>query len=239
MKIYRILKKRKRKPEKDINKSPKSLSGSGENEMDKGWVYIFASADQAPGYVKIGYSKDVEVRKQSWEECGLELKELDDEDENAFYHFKIVESLVHAELYNERRRYNCSSHKKYPRGHKEWFEIEESKALESVRRWRRWVVKQKPFDDEGMLTPGWSRRLEIIPLNIKDKWDDWTKPGTRESCRLFLEQSSANSVWRRFRNHILRKDQWFVFVGVIILFLLHIFHGFNGVAFGAVGLIAL
>jgi hypothetical protein len=145
----------------------------GTKSMTTGFNYILSSSSSAPGYLKIGYTaRPIDLRRNELEHiCGIELKEVRDEHQRRVMHSYIVEQLSHIELSNYRRTYECSC----CTVHKEWFEIDESRALEAVERWRRWVGDA--LDSQGKLKPYWAEKVRLLCMGIPVvDWKCWTQP---------------------------------------------------------------
>ncbi|MCJ1279589.1 hypothetical protein MMC21_007413 [Puttea exsequens] len=136
-----------------------SLKGS--SELVDGYIYILRFKDH-PGCVKIGQTTNpIETRCKQINKCvNAELEAFNDSDFCSVPNHARVEKLIHLELRNYRRKFQCHS----PicnRGHQakdhnvnlkedgftqhgEWFEIPEKKAVEVVERWRTWI-STKPY----------------------------------------------------------------------------------------------
>ncbi|KAF4631014.1 hypothetical protein G7Y89_g7117 [Cudoniella acicularis] len=242
--IYKFLKGRYRR-----NKSNNSSIKEMDDEPESGCVYIYAPTDCLEGYVKIGKGKDKWKRLKDWKKCGLKLEEVKDKYKNSFYHYGMVESLVKHELYNCRRQYKdmCKVHNER---HEEWFEIDQAKALKCVDKWRRWVLEQKPFDNEGNLTPFWEWRSEKIPSKVSQlSWDSWTNPAVRgyitsEHYGFWVEYwgfcLNGSGLAKNFRAHFRRKDEKFWRRGLFISTLMYLRHwNVYDVALGFIALIIL
>ena len=145
------------------------------SDTTPGYIYIFTLPSR-PGYVKIGKTEIALQNRVSQQKtcCKLSYSLIQDANDKPFRWYGIVEQLVMAELHNCRRRLSCSKRKK---GHDEWYEISEEKALEVVERWRRWMVQGEPYDSNGLLTPFWVQKHEDAirdPANIR--WEEWLCP---------------------------------------------------------------
>lgn len=225
----------------------KCLKDSHSPKHKTGWVYMFKSPERAPKHVKIGISHDEpSERKKKWEQCHGQLIVAEDPDGNAFDHFSIVESLIKAELYEHRRRVDCAVCPRQKTGqqkkHEEWYEIDTTRAVKHITRWRSWIKSQTPFDDDGNLTPYWRWRVDELPkiLDTVD-WDKWTNPSLFEYWMYQVNTSNDKSLQslRPLVSHLSRKDAWFSVVGIVILQALYINLGLFGVVWGILGLIAL
>jgi hypothetical protein len=130
-------------------------------EKDDGFVYIFKSATD-PRYLKIGKMKhkSPDDRIKQWS-CPVKIpyRQVPDAKERSFRYYGLVESLVHAELTNERRKLTCTRCKrKNSKGeivfieHDEWFQTTEEHALEVVKKWRNWIIERRPYRWDGFFT---------------------------------------------------------------------------------------
>ncbi|KAH8787352.1 T5orf172 domain-containing protein [Hyaloscypha sp. PMI_1271] len=164
---------------------------------DDGYIYIFRSKSDAfpgPKYVKIGKTKQKpEKRKDQWRgTCKFDFVHVEDENDKRFLHYHKVERIVHAELYNERRKYKCNKCNKCNKGkrfhhlelgegsvlptpteHGEWFEVSEEKALEVVNKWRDWVIKNEPYRPDGTLHARWMWKCATGSFWMDGTEDDW------------------------------------------------------------------
>ncbi|KAL5349839.1 hypothetical protein ACLOAV_004873 [Pseudogymnoascus australis] len=161
-------------------------------DKEKGSVYIY-KLDSSEGHVKIGKSKQKHgLRVKQWaQSCKLPFERIFDLNDKRFLHYGIVEKLVHAELSNERKTYQCGACKR--KGgrqsedtkvdHAEWFEVKESDALEITERWRGWLVHQKPYSKDGALRRIWVwKHGQLSEANTVDyerwvvlTWSDWSE----------------------------------------------------------------
>lgn len=130
-----------------------------------GYVYIFKSADR--NLVKIGKATNVARRKQQIR-TGCQLEDLDEVDSGS-YHIRYperVERLVHLELLNFRANVICqhlrgNSSEEIEQEHREWFDVPEDVAVQSVQRWREFV--EKAYTPEGTIREHWARKATLMP----------------------------------------------------------------------------
>jgi hypothetical protein len=170
-----------------------------------GHVYIYTSPDVSD-CVKIGETKNTpEERIKQWGNCKITTEHVHDPGYVPFKHYKLVERLIEAELFNERCKYTCGICKrksvsppqngKEPemRNHGEWYKIIEGDAVAKVRRWREWFVLCEPYDDDGRLKPEWSARLESISKRSGEDVNEWVSAVTRP---LEITDTTPDSVSR-------------------------------------------
>jgi hypothetical protein len=194
-----------------------------------GYIYAFGSPESAPKHMKIGKTRLLtEERTEQWRKCKLHVSEIhmDKSHRNPFPHFHIVESLIMAELHNERRRYKCGV---CHQTHQEWYEIEPKQALPKIIRWRTWILTQDPFDENSNLRPYWQWKVDRLRhgLDMID-WDAWTQPKKWHFSQEYIEYS-VETFWKGYSMKALigtdRKDKRFVINGVFFLLLLQIWRG--------------
>jgi T5orf172 domain len=174
-----------------IRRTGVTKSPDGPN-LDHGYVYIFKSP-AFPGYIKIGSTKQApEEREKQWStRCNFECVHIVDENDKSFRFYGIVERIIHAELYNEQRKFYCdncrSNHllslakrgkEKLPRRteHSEWFEISETQAKEVVNKWRDWVIHQEPYKQDATLRSCWLWKHDMGTKWMKGseaEWEAW------------------------------------------------------------------
>ncbi|ELR03920.1 hypothetical protein GMDG_06451 [Pseudogymnoascus destructans 20631-21] len=161
-------------------------------DKEKGFVYMY-KLDSSEGNVKIGKSKQKHgLRVKQWaNSCKLPFERISDPDDKRFLYYGIVEKLVHTELSNSRKTYECGTCKKNGRkqkedakaDHAEWFKVAEPDALEVVERWRGWLVRHQPYGKDGALRGIWiwkhRKLLEANTDNFKEwpilMWSDWSE----------------------------------------------------------------
>jgi hypothetical protein len=178
--------------------------------LKHGYVYIFKS-DRFPGHVKIGSTvKAPDVRIKEWgTACKFKTIQVTDKNDTAFRFCRIVEQIVHAELYNEQRRFYCDRCKMKhrfamakrvkgtgeteldvrPTEHGEWFEISETEALKVVNKWRDWMIHQEPYKEDATLLSCWVWKYDMGTKWMKGteaEWEAWRKFGWLDKSRLNL-----------------------------------------------------
>ena len=197
--ILRLIRRQKSKP-------------AAASTLKHGYIYIFKS-DRFSGYVKIGSTVEApDTRIKQWEtKCKFKAIRIVDQYDTAFKFCRIVEQIVHAELYNEQRKFYCyecnmahrlkMTDKKMATGgtgldlrpteHGEWFEIPESKALKVVNKWRDWVIHQQPYREDGTLLSSWVWKYEMGTKWMKGteaEWEFWRYFGWLDSFRFTLHE---------------------------------------------------
>lgn len=164
-----------------------------------GYVYIFKS-DRFPGDVKIGSTVKAPLdRITKWGKlCNFIPFHVTDKNDKAFRFCRIVEQIVHAELYNERKIFICDRcNKKHrfpmvtgkkepgekelggkelgvrPTEHGEWFTISETKALEVVNKWRDWMIREEPYTEAAALRSRWVWKHDMGTKGMKGTEEEW------------------------------------------------------------------
>ena len=173
---------------------------SGE-ALNQGYIYIFRSPDLR-GLVKIGMTRaSIEARQSSIRKClSTTVEPFDIKTFSLVQNYSRVERLVHLELWNQRRCFDCSS----PHGskvkkstvHDEWFEISEAEATQVVGRWRKWT-STRPYSG-GLLSMMEKRRIrrfseddQFLNMVFKDISNDewsWNDFMTFPAWKLYLLQ---------------------------------------------------
>jgi hypothetical protein len=129
-----------------------------------GYVNIFKSPNGK--LVKIGNATDVNLRKQQIQ-AGCQLKDLDQVRVSSIYveHPERVTRLVHLELLNFGAKIPC--HRQHGAGreaveqeHREWFDVSESVAVESVQVWRDFA--DHAYTSEGILKENWANWIAML-----------------------------------------------------------------------------
>lgn len=110
-----------------------------------GFIYAYKSPS-APEHIKIGCGKYSEDRIKAWGKCAIPEEPIHDPDNRAVLRYSLVERLIHTELADRRRKFQCWKCKSYSKTrtakrngagpdhveyncHDEWFEVSPEKAL--------------------------------------------------------------------------------------------------------------
>jgi hypothetical protein len=141
-----------------------------EEKKKAGHVYIYTfpeSYHDPHPYIKIGYAEDVKVRMGQWKsQCGYPPKLLGQFPAD---HYVKVENLVHAQLWNQRKREKdgcptCGVK------HKEWFKVDSMTVNKNIGLWTSWM-RQQPYTDEGFLQDKWRVRIEGFDMADSGCWE--------------------------------------------------------------------
>ncbi|KIL96268.1 hypothetical protein FAVG1_01012 [Fusarium avenaceum] len=156
-----------------INKEIKKKLLRPLSEVEKkpaGHVYIYTfpeSYHDAHPYIKIGYAVDVKVRMAEWKsQCGYPPELLG---QFPAEHYAKVEKLVHAQLWNQRKRERdgcpaCGVK------HKEWFKVDTMTVNKNIGLWTTWM-RQQPYNDDGVLQDKWRVRIEGFDMTDPSCWE--------------------------------------------------------------------
>jgi hypothetical protein len=192
-----------KKNKNDLNKKilhvirRQNVKPAAKSNLNHGYVYIFKSTRYS-GCVKIGSTvKEPDDRIKQWgSACKFIPIHVTDENDKAFRFCRIVEQIVHAELYNEQKKFYCDECKSKhyfsmtkreagtgkkelelrPSEHGEWFEVSEEKAKEVVNKWRDWVIHQEPYNQDATLRSCWLWKHDMATKRLKGtdaEWDAW------------------------------------------------------------------
>ena len=166
--------------------------------VGNGYIYMF-TLKEYPGYVKIGVTDShPDRRRDEWgAKCKIKCVYTKDPNNKRFSNNRIVERLIHAELYNKRRDFRCKEcnvrHSLHPdlatKRHVEWFQISEDEAREVVEKWRSWVITHQPFTPLGTLRDFWRFRLEAVNNG----------PAAVDSLHVIDWTMKAGYVWHCFK----------------------------------------
>lgn len=147
-----------------------------------GFVYMY-KFNSSKGHIKIGKSnqKHGERVEQQARSCKLPFERISDQYDKKFLHFGVVEKLVHLELSNQRKKYECGTCKTKSSGpkngakatHGEWFEVEEEHALKVIERWRGWFVRHQPYGKDGALRGIWIWKHRKLSEASTDDFGQW------------------------------------------------------------------
>ncbi|KAF4499725.1 hypothetical protein FAGAP_4090 [Fusarium agapanthi] len=156
----------------ETNKAMKKLLlGSLKKQETKngGNIYLYTYSESyhdAHPYIKIGFSENVRRRMQEWKyRCGYDAKVLG---EFPAEHYVKVERIVHAQLWNQRKREKacpaCNVR------HQEWFKVDAMTASKIIALWTGWM-RREPYDEEGNILDKWRVRIEGLNMADPDCWD--------------------------------------------------------------------
>jgi hypothetical protein len=165
------------------------------DDEQKGYMYILRSTEK-PGLLKLGCSKrDISERGKehtcvgdlTWVALG-----------NQVTHMKRAEKLAKRDLDHLRRDWWCP---KCSKTHEEWFEVDEERAMEVMRRWTKWINEQAPYGKDGKLKPIWVwlmdvRRAPRVLFGQDDhqaRWTKWKHVLSRPS-------SKTEIAWAKYSN---------------------------------------
>ncbi|KAI5371802.1 hypothetical protein J4E82_009542 [Alternaria postmessia] len=163
----------------------KATAPLGVIAQKRGFVYLFWDKEYF-GMVKIGYTKDLTQRLESWnQQCGREhIYHSSTECQVEIPHAHRVEQLVHAELKEYRKRRQCEG---CGTMHKEWFDAGQAHVVKVLRKWREWILQEPYVQDKE--SGEWVLKPEML-----DALESTCEPLPRE---VSTQKSGKKSVARR------------------------------------------
>jgi hypothetical protein len=122
---------------------------------DRGCIHVLESP-QHPGYVQIGKTEaNPGDRRRRQTDCDTKLVLLDpyDQCDTIVPCHTRLEKLIHTDLWNEHRTFECSCPTESDNGpgsYGEWFKIDKHEAVRRVHDWTEWMC-QEPYNAQGSL----------------------------------------------------------------------------------------
>ncbi|KAL8668401.1 MAG: hypothetical protein Q9168_006965 [Polycauliona sp. 1 TL-2023] len=157
----------------------------------QGYIYIYNFPGNF-GHVKIGVtSRMPEERLREWQnQCGHVpelLFPMSEEDLQPIPHVYRIESIVHAQLRNCRKKeLRC---RKCQKCHVEWFESSVPEATEAVKRWSKWI-REEPYEQRSngswTLAEGQKEKVRAMCRSIEDE-----RQGQERSRRLSVQATPS------------------------------------------------
>lgn len=163
-----------------INKAIKGKLGNplSANEIKclrkDGVVYVYTFGEDLHTarlpHLKIGYTNNLERRTQEWSrQCGYGVGSMCN---FPTIHYIRVERLVHAQLWQLRRREeDCPG---CHRSHKEFFNVRLPEASKLIAMWADWLRLRPYNEDDGSLKEEWMTKLKDVDLKDPNCWDKFT-----------------------------------------------------------------
>ncbi|KAK5717975.1 hypothetical protein LTR15_008818 [Elasticomyces elasticus] len=171
---------------------------NGRKPEKPGWVYIVR--DPELGLAKIGYTvKPIHTRLRTIaSRCKAIYKDWVVVGGVAVHAFRLLETLVHADLAPHRHYFKCDCKQKkkfsddYTR-HQEWFKVTDDDAVATLQLWRDFLL-EPPFDFFGdqkpVLKKEWRRRLDECKVPLPGESHDNHEKRLERWERLFPDVSS-------------------------------------------------
>jgi hypothetical protein len=136
--------------EEDIDVHGRSFH-IGKRSMESGFIYIFRNPEMK-GLVKIGFSDDISRRMKSIRRaCHITPHLVTDRTQRRIKHAYLAEQIILDELESYQKKFKC---KGCGKEHREWFQVDEVKALEVIERWRCWIEDKYGIASES---ESWTR----------------------------------------------------------------------------------
>ncbi|OKL58301.1 hypothetical protein UA08_06456 [Talaromyces atroroseus] len=180
----------------DVELMEKLRSGPKGQRYNKtlGAIYVKTlELQEFNGYVKIGYtgrsmkSRDSDVSPKGKNGTVKDEVDVTPGAQSRFLNAYHAEQIVHLELHNH--RYNLidfDKGKEYVRT--EWFMVDVDEAHRIIDKWRQWLIREKPYYDNGKLTEFWNMRI-----SQKNSHDAYKK--TRHKSLHERWNSLLNPTW--------------------------------------------
>ena len=134
-----------------------NTNGKTAGKSNTGFVYVICR-DTSEGFVKIGQTIKLEKRLKQISQGNSFGKLIFRHhiNQRPFQHFAFSERIIQDELYNIRHisEYTASPQGDRPAkesGYTEWYQISDDQANEVVAKWRDWLDRCDPYDDDGYL----------------------------------------------------------------------------------------
>jgi hypothetical protein len=154
-------------------------------EDKRGVIYIVKDSDQESKQdpdqdpnqpkrgIKIGWSSRADYEKRLQEHraaCGYEPGYINTAN-NVLNSFR-AERLIHLDLMDRRKPWDCWGHGKDKRStHEEWYNITEKMAEETVNKWATFMNEQRPYDWRKQLSPLWEYLLRTRRIEVSEGFD--------------------------------------------------------------------
>ena len=173
----------------------------------EGYIYAL-SIENHPGYIKIGHTRvSIESRLKAIGKCiPYKLRLYDDNDYYRIPNYRRLEMLIHAELHNERRKFDCRCGEKATgndglKTHGEWFAISETEASVVINRWRKWMSTD-PYSGKVL------RATEQLKIDYYNGRTDFRWSDFMDFPRLKLQYLWLHNELHRPRPEKLNCSRW-------------------------------
>jgi hypothetical protein len=177
------------------------------NEDEIGTIYVLRDPSKPDQGYKIGYSHRADYQERIDEHhsrCDFEPKVVHTiyYVENAFR----TEQLILLDLKDRQADVTCNGRKtsQHSRKHKEWFQVTEQVAKETVDKWTKFMNEQRPYDERRTLSPFWKYLLRVRKLTNHDhinhdarrkQWSLVLAPPTDLSYLFFIIDEFRRVYW--------------------------------------------
>ncbi|KAK7934738.1 hypothetical protein PG985_000233 [Apiospora marii] len=174
----------------------KPLTKKQRRQQDHGNNYLFeVKPSQSPEKTiwKIGFTAGPTYKRQKniFNDCQHHsIRGQYDPGHVAIRLCRRAESLIHAELAQHRYYFDCVCR---VHDHREYFDVDPQLALESIRRWRTFCLRE-PYDAKGRLQPFWEDRLRDMDRRQKLR-ADLTLAERRRQWDRFVDATLLEAVW--------------------------------------------
>lgn len=175
----------------------KPLTKKQRRQQDHGNNYLFeVKPSQSPEKTiwKVGFTTGPTYKRQKniFNDCQHHsIRGQYDPGHVAIRLCQRAESLIHAELARHRYNFDCMCR---VHDHREYFDVDPQLALEVIRRWRTFCMRE-PYDAKGRLQPFWEDRLRDMDR--------------RQRLRADLDMTERRKQWDRFVHATLLDAIWY------------------------------
>ncbi|EMD64694.1 hypothetical protein COCSADRAFT_59999, partial [Bipolaris sorokiniana ND90Pr] len=129
-----------------------------EHDRKKGFIYVFRDENRKEDVWKIGVTERVyNERMEEHINCCKLKPVVAHVSAQVIQNCNLLERLIHRDLCYEVRYRSCPNKTK---GHNEWFAVSKDMAVETAKKWERFIHEGKPYDSQGNLNVVWSYVLE-------------------------------------------------------------------------------
>ena len=173
----------------------------------KGVIYVLCDLNNKSRGYKIGKTKRAYRDRIIEHEraCGF-LPSVIHVSDHEIDHCGRLEKLVHIDLENCCAPFHCEHHgrvsaNKESKAHKEWFQVTEEMAVNTVKKWERFLQQEKPYSWDRQLKIIWRYLLETRaagPLGVRT----WTHEARREHWDRILAPPTTIEYLHAYRAHV-------------------------------------
>ncbi|KAH6872476.1 T5orf172 domain-containing protein [Alternaria rosae] len=174
----------------------------------KGVIYVLCDPNNKSRGYKIGKTKRAyRDRIVEHERACSFLPSVIHVSDHEIDHCGRLEKLVHIDLENYCAPFHCENHgsidgTKETKAHKEWFQVTEEMAVNTVKKWERFMQQEKPYSWDRQLKIIWRHLLEtrrsLGPLGVRTL----THEARQEHWEKILAPPTTTEYLHAYRAHI-------------------------------------
>ncbi|KAJ5057933.1 hypothetical protein J3E72DRAFT_147426, partial [Bipolaris maydis] len=129
-----------------------------EHDRKKGFIYVFQDKNHPESVFKIGVTeRPYNERLEEHSKCCKFEQDIAHVSAQVIQNSKLLEWLIHRDLCYEVRYRSCPNKTK---GHTEWFAVSKEMAVQTVKKWERFMHEERPYDSQGNLNVVWEYVFE-------------------------------------------------------------------------------